>query len=390
MARLGGDEFALLVEDIVDEPEAASFAERVLAPFSAPFAVQGEQMLASASAGLVLTTGTEAGLDLTGLLRCADLALYSAKERGKGQLVRYDSGLHARMLDQLALRSELQRAVEAEEFFLEYQPIVAIDTGKAVGAEALVRWLHPTRGLVTPLEFIGLAEDTGLIVQLGRWILNQACAQTRIWLDQGHTGLTTSVNVSGRQLQEAGFVDEVRSTLDRHGLSPGNLILELTESVLVYDGSAVPERLSALKDLGVKIAIDDFGTGYSSLSYLTRFPIDMLKIDKSFVDGLGRGTPEDGVLAHAIVSLAQALHLEVIAEGIEQTLQRDDLWSLGCSLGQGYLYSRPVSPTQLSKLLSTRRHLGPPPVGSGHATVTRLRAPVPNSGLPQRIPAGDK
>jgi diguanylate cyclase (GGDEF)-like protein/PAS domain S-box-containing protein len=380
VARLGGDEFAVLVEDIADAADAARFAYRMLAPFSAPFTVQGEQTFASASAGLVLTTGTEAELDLSGLLRCADLALYSAKERGKGQMVRYDSGLHGRMLDRLALRSELQRAVEAAEFFLHYQPIVAIDTGHIVGAEALVRWAHPTRGLVSPMDFIGLAEETGLIVGLGRWVLDQACAQARVWLDQGHDGFGMSVNVSGRQLQEAGFVDDVRCALERHSLPYGVLILELTESVLVYDGSAVPERLTALKDLGVKIAIDDFGTGYSSLAYLTQFPIDMLKVDKSFIDGLGTGNSEDGVLAYAIVSLAHTLRLDVVAEGIEHIQQRDELWSMGCGQGQGFLYSRPVTSEQLSALMSRHGTLGPPPVGEAQANVARLRTPGVSAG----------
>jgi diguanylate cyclase (GGDEF)-like protein/PAS domain S-box-containing protein len=387
VARLGGDEFAILFEDIADVAEAEGFARRMLVPFSAPFTVQGEQMLTSASAGLVLNNGTEANLDLSGLMRCADLALYSAKERGKGQLVRYDSDLHARLLDRHALRSELQRAVEAEEFFLNYQPIVAIDTGEIVGAEALVRWRHPTRGLVPPTDFIGLAEDTGLIVQLGQWVLEQACADTRVWLDQGHAGFGLSVNVSGRQLQEPGFVEDVCSTLDRHGLSPSDLILELTESVLVYDGSAVPERLTALKNAGVKIAIDDFGTGYSSLAYLTQFPIDMLKIDKSFVDGLGSGNSGDGVLAHAIVSLAHTLRLEVIAEGIEQIQQRDELWSLGCEQGQGYLYSKPVTPEQLSLLMSQPSGLGPPPIGSVSARVARLHKPAHSAGQMAEPPA---
>jgi diguanylate cyclase (GGDEF)-like protein len=387
VARFGGDEFAFLVEDITNAAEAEGFARRMLAAFSAPFTVQGEETLASASAGLVLTSGTEADLDLTGLLRCADLALYSAKERGKGQLVRYDPGLHARMLDRLSLRSDLQRAVKAEEFFVLYQPVVDIDTGQIVSAEALLRWRHPTRGLIPPLDFIGLAEDTGLIVQLGQWVLDQACGQARAWSDQGHCGIGLSVNVSGRQLQEADFVDDVRSTLQRHGLPPDVLILELTESVLVYDGSAVPDRLIALKDLGVKIAIDDFGTGYSSLACLTQFPIDILKIDKSFVDGLATGNAKEGVLAHAIVSLAHALHLEVIAEGIEHIRQRDELWSLGCWQVQGYLYSKPVTPDQMSVLMSHEGSLGPPLVGDVKARVARLHRPEPSARVVAILPA---
>ncbi len=301
VARLGGDEFAVLVEDIADAAAAEAFASRVLHPFTAPFIVRDEQVHARASAGLVVSGDTEATRNLSELLRCADLALYAAKERGKGQLVPYDDDLHARMLDRLALRSELQRALDAEEFVLHYQPIVTTETGEIAGAEALVRWQHPTRGLVPPMEFIELAEETGLIVPLGRWVLDRACAQARQWADQGHGDLRLSVNVSGRQLQEAGFVDEVHSILLRHTLPPGVLVLELTESVLVYDGSRTPERLTALRELGVKIAIDDFGTGYSSLSYLKHLPIDMLKVDKSFVDGLGKDNSEDGVLAHAIV-----------------------------------------------------------------------------------------
>jgi diguanylate cyclase (GGDEF)-like protein/PAS domain S-box-containing protein len=376
VARLGGDEFAILVEDIANGTEAAGFAPRVLAPFSAPFAVQDEEMLASASAGLVLTNGIGTGdADLPGLLRCADLALYAAKGQGKGQLVRYDARLHERMADRLALRSELQHALEANEFFLEYQPIVAIDSGQILGAEALVRWQHPTRGAVAPLEFIDLAESTGLIVPLGRWVLDQACAQARIWLDGGLDGFGVSVNVSGRQLQEAGFVDEVRSALTRHRLPSGVLALELTESVLVYDGSTVPARLAALKDLGLKIAVDNFGTGFSSLAYLTRFPIDTLKVDKSFVDGLGTDHSEDGIVAHAIVSLARTLRLQVVAEGIERDRHRDELWSLGCGQGQGYLYSKAVTAEQLSALVSQARYLGPAPVHAGAANVSRLHPP---------------
>jgi EAL domain-containing protein (putative c-di-GMP-specific phosphodiesterase class I) len=288
------------------------------------------------------------------------------------------------MLDRLALRSELQRAMIAQEFVLHYQPIVTIETGEIAGAEALVRWQHPTRGLVPPTEFIEPAEQTGLIVPLGRWVLDRACAQARQWADQGHSDLYLSVNVSGRQLQEAGFVDEVHSTLLRHGVPPAVLVLELTESVLVYDGSSTPERLTALRELGVKIAIDDFGTGYSSLSYIKHLPIDILKVDKSFVDDLGKDNSEDGVLAHAIVSLTHSLRLDVVAEGIERAEQRDDLWSAGCGFGQGYLYSKPVVPEELSLMLATGGHLGPPTVIATQGRVTRLRVPRTNT----RIEAG--
>jgi diguanylate cyclase (GGDEF)-like protein/PAS domain S-box-containing protein len=372
LARLGGDEFGVLMEDLHSVAEAEAVAHRLLSRLRTAFTIRGEKTLTTASAGLVLTIDTEAALDLSGLLRRADLALYSAKARGKAQLVRYDADLHERLRERLALRSELQRAMEEQQFFLDYQPIAMIDTGHIIGAEALVRWRHPVRGLVPPTEFISLAEETGVIITLGGWVLQEACRQTRVWLDQGCDGFAVSVNVSGRQLQEAGFVDDVRAALNHHRLPPEALILELTESVLAVDGTAVSMQLAELKNIGVKIAIDDFGTGYSSLNYLAKFPIDKLKIDKSFVDGLGTGTAEDGVLARVIVSLAQLLQLQVTAEGIEHTKQRDELWILGCQQGQGYLYSKPITPRQLSELMSTHTSIGPPPPGSEPAALVNV------------------
>jgi diguanylate cyclase (GGDEF)-like protein/PAS domain S-box-containing protein len=376
LARLGGDEFAILVEDIADEAEVPELTRRILMPFSTPFSVQDQDTLTSASAGLILTSGAESTLDLAGLTRRADLAVSSAKARGKGQLVRYDAALHAQLFDRLALRSDLHRALDAEEFFVQYQPIIAIDTGHIVGAEALVRWQHPARGLIPPTDFISLAEDSGLIVALGRWVLNEACQQARTWLDLGHHNFWISVNVSGRQLQEPGFIDDVRDVLRRHDLPPQTIVVELTESVLMYDGSAVPQHLQALKELGIKIAIDDFGTGYSSLGYLAQFPIDKLKIDKSFVDGLGTGNPETGVLARTIVSLAHTLHLEVIAEGIETVQQRDELWIIGCGQGQGYLYSKPINPEQFSALMANQTPIGPPPLEALTASITTRHKPA--------------
>jgi EAL domain-containing protein (putative c-di-GMP-specific phosphodiesterase class I) len=334
---------------------------------------------ARASAGMVLSGNTETSRNLPDLLRCADLALYVAKGRGKDQLVQYNDALHAQMLDRLALRSELGRALEGQQFVLHYQPIVTIDTGEIIGAEALVRWQHPTRGLVPPLEFIELAEDTGLIVPLGLWVLDRACAQAREWSDPRHDGFRMSVNVSGRQLQEPDFVDEVRSALQRHRLSPTSLVLELTESILIHDGSQIVQRLTALRELGVRIAIDDFGTGYSSLAYLKDLPIDVLKVDKSFVDGLGQDNSQDGVLARAIVSLTHSLHLDVVAEGVERAQQRDDLWTAGCTLGQGYLYSKPVTPEALCAMLASNDHLGPPTATTSQATITDLHATTPRA-----------
>ena len=348
-ARFGGDEFALLIEDAGSEQQVEDFAARIVASFARAFELGGDPVYVHVSAGLVVAGGRSV-YTLAELLRCADLALYAAKERGKGQVVRYHDDLHARQLERLSRREDLRRGVGAGEFVLHYQPIVSLLTRTIVGAEALIRWQHPVHGLVPPLDFIELAEDTGLIVDLGRWALDAACAQAREWCEGRKGPLRVAVNVSGRQLQEGGFVAEVSAALQRHSVPAHLLVIELTETVLVRDGSAVAASVDALKALGVKIAIDDFGTGYSGLGYLQRLPIDILKVDKSFVDGLGAATRGSGAVAHAIVSLAQSLQLEVIAEGIEHQAQADELLSLGCPLGQGYLFARPVTAEALNQL----------------------------------------
>ena len=352
VSRFGGDEFAVLVEDLADVVQAENFAERALHTFATPFTVDGEGMVVSASIGLVVTGGPQGSLDITELIRCADLALYAAKDQGKGVVNLYHRDLSTRMIDRLTQRSDLERAMGADEFVLHYQPIAAIDTGQIVGCEALVRWRHPGRGLLPPMDFVELAEETGLIVDLGRWVLDRACAQLRAWADAGHPGLRLSVNVSARQLHEKGFVEDVHSALRRHRCPATLLVLELTESVFALNDQAISDQLRALRTLGVKIAMDDFGTGYSSLSYLQKFQLDVLKVDKSFVDGLGDGNPDGSALVNAIIALAHSLRLEVVAEGIEHAAQRDELRAMGCGLGQGYLYSRPVEPHHLAALLS--------------------------------------
>ncbi len=377
VARLGGDEFAILIEDLVDGSLTRGLVDRVMQPFRTPFIVEDEEAVVSASIGVVLTGGREVALNFPDLLRCADLALYAAKEQGKGRVEVYHDDLNTRMLSRLTQRSELSEAMAAGQFELNYQPIVLIDTGDILGSEVLVRWRHPTRGLVMPAEFITLAEETGQIIELGRWVLDRACAQWRVWADQGHASHRLSVNVSVRQLQEGGFADEVRSILLRHDMTPAALVLELTESVFALDASMVLEQLTDIADLGVLIAIDDFGTGYSSLSYLQRFHVHELKVDKSFVDGLGSGNPDDAALASAILSMAHSLRLEVVAEGIESMAQRDELWSMGCGLGQGYLYSRPVPPEEMLGLLVSDVPLGTPVTTSRGSNVARLRVPAP-------------
>jgi len=383
IARLGGDEFAVLIEDLEDKSQARHLTERILEPFHTPFVLDGEGLVTSASVGVVLSGGSEVALNYTELLRCADLALYAAKERGKGRVEVYHDDLHTRMVSRATQRSELSTAMADEQFEMHYQPVVLIDTGEIVGSEALIRWLHPTRGMVMPAEFITMAEETGQIVELGRWVLDRACRQWRAWADLGHASHRLSVNVSARQLQEAGFADEVRSVLLRHDMNPAALVLELTESIFALDGSKILDQLAMIRDLGVQLAVDDFGTGYSSLSYLQRFQIDEVKVDRSFVDGMGSGNDDDGALANAIVSMAHSLRLEVVAEGIENVAQRDELWSMGCGLGQGYMYSRPVPPDELLRLLTLAKPLGNPSPTSGRARVARLRTPAPMVRLVQ-------
>jgi len=383
IARLGGDEFAVLVEDLDDTSQASYLTELILQPFRTPFVIEGEDVETSASVGVVLSGGSQVALNYTELLRCADLALYAAKEGGKGRVEVYHDDLHSTMVSRATQRSELATAMHSGQFEVHYQPLILIDTGEIVGSEALIRWQDPTRGLVMPAEFITIAEETGQIVELGRWVLDRACSQWRTWADQGFASHKLSVNVSTRQLQEPGFAEEVASVLLRHDMSPAALVLELTESIFALDGSKTLDQLTLIRGLGVRLALDDFGTGYSSLSYLQQFQIDEVKVDKSFVDGLGSGSADDGALANAIVSMAHSLRLDVVAEGIERVAQRDELWSMGCGLGQGYLYSHPVPPEELLRLLKLGKPLGSPPTRSTGARVARLRPPVPVVRVPQ-------
>ena len=248
-----------------------------------------------------------------------------------------------------------------------------VDTGAVVGCEALIRWQHPTRGLVSPLEFIQLAEETGLIVDIGRWVIDRACAQVRAWADAGLPRLRMSVNVSARQLHESAFVDDVRSAMRRYDVPRGQLVLELTESLFALDLPEISVQLRGLRELGIKIAMDDFGTGYSSLAYIQKFQLDILKIDKSFVDGLGLGNADGHTLVKAIISLAASLQLEVVAEGIERSDQRDELQAMGCRLGQGFLFAKAMDGASMTALLSSSRRGRARPVlgsaASGHLRV---------------------
>ncbi len=349
IARFGGDEFAILIEDASDNDAAMTVVERVLESMRHPFHLEGKEVYASASIGIA-----SAGPDHTAsdLLRNADMAMYIAKQSGKGQYRRYEARMHTEALERLELEADLRHAIERDEFTLRYQPIVLLHTGEIAGVEALVRWNHPTRGMMSPLSFIPLAEETGLIVPLGRWVVREACRQAVGWQSLRLEGkpLTLTINISGHQLQGEHVVEDVRRALSDSGLDPRNLVLEITESVLMQQSEMILERLHALKALGVRLAIDDFGTGYSSLGYLQRFPIDILKIDKSFVDDVGRGDTESA-LARAVIALGETLQLQTIAEGIELKQQLSGLQDLGCELGQGFFFDKPIEPADLEMAL---------------------------------------
>jgi EAL domain-containing protein (putative c-di-GMP-specific phosphodiesterase class I) len=279
--------------------------------------------------------------------------MYMAKSEGKNRIEVFEPAMHAAALARLALKGDLERALERDELFVLYQPIMDLSTLELVGVEALLRWRHPERGVVGPLEFIPVAEETGVIVQLGRWVLSQACRQARAWdLVAPGRALTMNVNVSGRQVTEPGFVAEVAQVIADAGLDPARVVLEFTEGVLMRDTDATMATLRALKALGVRLAIDDFGTGYSSLSYVRQFPIDVLKIDRSFVASMADG-PDETALMQSILKLSETLHLETVAEGIEDTGQLARLQGLGADLGQGFLFAKPLEPNEIAALLST-------------------------------------
>jgi diguanylate cyclase (GGDEF)-like protein len=361
IARLGGDEFAVLIEDAAEpgRPEAA--AQRLLAALAEPFdaAENGAVVRITASVGIAM--GAAGQHDAPELLRHADVAMYAAKAAGKGRSAVFEPEMDSAIIGQLRMKAELARAVELGEFTVYYQPTVELSNGRLAGVEALVRWQHPDRGLVPPLDFIPLAEQTGLIVPIGRFVLREACQQMRAWHTSYPTSppMTVSVNLSARELDEPGLVDSVRDVLAETGLDPAHLVLEITESLLLVDLPATVTILSALRALGVRLAIDDFGTGYSSLSYLENLPVDILKIDKSFVDRIGE-TPADipglkdpnqSVMVSAISQLGHALHLDLVAEGIEQREQVSALQGLECQYGQGYYFARPLTSGALAELL---------------------------------------
>jgi diguanylate cyclase (GGDEF)-like protein/PAS domain S-box-containing protein len=351
IARLGGDEFAVLLADVEKHEDVVQVAERITTALSEPFRVSGREVFISVSIGIAAVS---LGDTPDVVVRNADLAMYLAKGRRKGGYAIYERGMHAQLMDRLELEADLRAAVDRNDIRVEYQPIVNLVTGEVQAAEALVRWRHSARGNVPPSRFISIAEDTGLIVPIGRTVLREACQRAVLWrsMSRKTRALRMSVNLSGRHFQEGSLVEDVQVALRESGLEACALILEITESVLMQRSESTLDRLRALKAMGLSLAIDDFGTGYSSLGYLQQFPIDILKIDRTFVDAVG-DRDEDPVLARAIIALGKTLRIETVAEGIERPQQRDGLRALGCTLGQGYLFARPMPPEEFSSTMLT-------------------------------------
>jgi len=360
-ARLGGDEFAVLLEDGGDGVEAADVASRVLASFDGPFHLENKEVFVRASIGIATAVpGSEDGPETAEeLLRNADVAMYMAKEAGKARYQIFEPAMHDTALRRLELKADLQRAIDNHEFVLHYQPVIELKTGEISGVEALIRWNHPQRGMVPPLEFIPLAEETGLIVAIGRWVLEEACVQA-VQLQARYPmrePLHMAVNLSARQLQRPEVVSDVADILQKTGLDAAHLILEITESIMMADVELSLQRLTELKELGVKLAVDDFGTGYSSLNYIQQFPVDILKVDKSFIDAFNTADTRKSALTATIIKLAEDLDLRPVAEGIERADQLEKLLDLHCDLGQGYYFAKPLPLDGIDELLTARSAL---------------------------------
>jgi diguanylate cyclase (GGDEF)-like protein/PAS domain S-box-containing protein len=349
VARIGGDEFVVLLEDVESEEAALDAVERVVDAFRAPFALGAHLRHVTASVGVALADGAGDG-DV--LLGNADVAMYAAKENGRARSELFDDTMRELSLARMAIERDLREALDGDQLYNVYQPIVHSKSGRIVALEALVRWAHPSRGVVSPADFIPVAERTGLIVEVGRRVLSDACEQAAAWQRAGLIGpdVALHVNLSPRQVVHPGFVDSVAQILDATGLDAGALSLEITESVLMEDNDGTMATLREVKALGVELVLDDFGTGYSSLAYVKRFPIDMLKIDRAFVGALG-DDDEDFAIVTAIISLGSALGVSVVAEGVELAQQAAQLRALGCELAQGFLFAKPLPAAELSGLL---------------------------------------
>jgi diguanylate cyclase (GGDEF)-like protein/PAS domain S-box-containing protein len=364
VARLGGDEFAILLGSS-DAGAAEVMAKRVLESLSAPLSLMGRQMTPRISLGIAVSDADAS--DTQTLMRNADIAMYAAKRRGQGGFARFEPSMSISPARDFEMAEELDRALDEGQFELNYQPIFDLESGEIAGVEALVRWNHPREGVLGPLEFIPLAEQTGAIVPIGRWVLQEACRQVGTWNHKRTSSapLHVCVNLSTRQLDDPQLVCDVRSALEAGQLLPGQLVLELTESLLIDDVESTRLRLEELKAVGVRLAVDDFGTGYSALSYLQRFPLDILKIDRSFIKGLQRGNDQSNIV-EALIQLGAALDLEIVAEGIEQPDQLTELRRMRSNYGQGFLFARPLTADAVTALLSEKQADAPQPTVAAH------------------------
>ncbi|MFA5083096.1 MAG: EAL domain-containing protein, partial [Hydrogenophilaceae bacterium] len=352
-ARLGGDEFVIVLEGVDDTGRVSVLAEKLLAALTHPFELDGQAIFIGASIGI--STYPVDGTDAATLLKNADAAMYRSKEDGRNTYRFYNAEMTRSARERLTLETSLRQAIELNEFVLHYQPQVDVASGEMIGVEALVRWDHPESGMIAPIRFIPLAEETGLIVPLGEWVLFTACTQAKIWMeDMAMPPFSVAVNLSPRQFRQANLVAHIRAVIDATGIPPGLLELEITEGAVMDDADQAVATLRALKELGIKISIDDFGTGYSSLAYLKRFPIDKLKIDQSFM----RDIPQDQsdmAIAATIIAMSRNLHMKVLAEGVETAAQLDFLRSHGCDAYQGYICSRPLAAPALEQWLAQRQ-----------------------------------
>ena len=349
LARLGGDEFAVLFEDLAQMEDAFLVTDRIKQSMEQPFQLEGQELYINTAMGLAVSTNAQD--QAADILRNAEVAMYKAKARGETGLEVFDPAMDVRCLERFYLESELRHTLEREELHLAYQPLISLQDGLVSGWEALIRWRHPKRGNISPVEFIPLAEETGLILPIGQWVLQEACRQAQEWILKQGGHYEISVNVSVRQFQQRDLVSKVAEVIQATGLDPTFLKLEITESVMMKEPRATSQLLHDLRKLGARLVIDDFGTGYSSLGYLKRFPVDTLKIDKTFVDELAND-PQDIAIVGAIITLAKSLGMRVTAEGIETVEQARILKDLGCDLGQGYFFAKPLPPEAMLEFLA--------------------------------------
>ena len=356
IARFGGDEFVVLCEDISDARDAVMVGERIVRAASVPFMLEGREMFVSASVGVALALDCDSTPET--LLRDADAAMYRAKERGRGRVEVFDEALRTRIMERLDLENGLRRALQRDELRVYYQPEVSLSLGRMIAVEALVRWEHPERGLLEPKEFVPLAEETGLIVQIGEWVLNEACRQIAAWRRNG-AEIDVAVNVSARQLVQPEVVDMVRGALESSGLPAESLCLEITESAVMRDPEAALATLTLVKELGVKVALDDFGVGFSSLSQLKEMlPLHALKVDRSFISGLADDERNSAIVA-AVVMLANTLGVTAIAEGVETEAQAEQARALGCDISQGFFFTAPEPAAMIAERLGGDEMLDP-------------------------------